>query len=145
MYNDNEELRLVEVAKPEAEIRERVLEIRRMAASSTMSKRKDIECWNMYNEIYNERDFDYLRRVGQYEFPAKMRWIGKQRKGINLLASQQSRRPFPFSIVATDKESRKRKYESKFWSYLDIMNRDVHSVNSQYLKTIMMLDEKSRT
>lgn len=128
----------------EKEIRERVLEIRRMAASSSMSKRKDIECWNMYNEIYNERDFDYLRKIGQYEFPAKMRWIGVQRKGVNLLVSQQSRRLFPFSVTATDVESKKEKYEAKFWTFLNTIDQRVKQINSEYVKANILLDKNKQ-
>jgi hypothetical protein len=87
--------------------------IQRRCDTGSQSKKKDKELWQMYNEVYDTGELDYLRKLGGYELPAKFRWIGVQRPRINLLASQQTKRPFPVSIKVGDEESKKTKKKNK--------------------------------
>ena len=75
-------------------------------------KYKDIECWNYYNEIDNENDFDYLTKIGTNVLPARVRHIGIQRPKINYLANRQNKRPFNFSIALADNDSIKSKQDN---------------------------------
>lgn len=81
--------------------------------TQSQNKDKDYESWLLYNERFYEKEFDYLRKIGDYTLPAKFRWIGVQRPRINLLESQQSKRPFVFSVRVGDKESRQHKIQNK--------------------------------
>ena len=68
-------------------------------------------CWDYYNNKLDQAKYDYLRKSGQYEYPAKVRRIPKQSTYINNLVSQQSQRPFAFSVWAVDDQSSKKKYD----------------------------------
>lgn len=76
-------------------------------------KQKDYESWLLYNEQFNEGEFDYLRKVGKFVLPAKFRWIGVQRPRINLLASQESKRPWVYTLRVGDLDSKKEKIVNK--------------------------------
>lgn len=120
-----------------------------MAKTTSNAKLRDRQCWRMYHEQYNESDYDYLRKVGDYEYPARVRWIGIVRPALNLLASQKSRRSLKFSTVAVDKRSVKEKQKKKLEMYLkkvkfkvdqvyhDIeqqmqkVNREIQKINQQ--------------
>ena len=96
----------------------RAVQIRDFAVASAGDKTRDLDCWDMYNEFYDETEFDYLRKIGDYELPAQVRNVGKQRPKINLLSSQQSKRPFIFSVSTIDDKSLKRKYANQMHDWL---------------------------
>jgi len=77
----------------------------------TQSKKKDLECWDGYNEIDNEASFEYLTKIGENVLPARVRHIGIQRPKINYLAARQAKRPFNYSIILVDNCSLKKKQE----------------------------------
>lgn len=93
-------------------------QIKDFAVASAGDKTRDLECWDMYNEFWDETEFDYLRKIGDYELPAQVRNVGKQRPKINLLSSQQAKRPFIFSVTTIDDTSLKNKYASQMHDWL---------------------------
>lgn len=96
--------------------REKILKA--ISQSCGGQKKRDITCWNMYNNEHDESDYDYLRKVGDYEYPAHVRHIPKQRSKIDLLTSQQARRPFTFSVTADDADTKGKKYHEITKGYL---------------------------
>ena len=98
------------------------LHIKNMCTASSPTKSRDIECWNMYNEFQDEKEFDYLRKYGDYELPARIRNVGKVRSKINNLVSQQSRRPFTFSVSAIDDFSLSEKKDFIFREWIKFID-----------------------
>lgn len=101
-------------------------------------KKIDYESWMLYNEQFYEADYDYLRKIGNYTLPAKFRWIGVQRPRINLLASQQIKRPWVFSLRVSDIDSKKEKLKNKSRYKVDWIIQKIESkkltLNSQILQ-----------
>jgi hypothetical protein len=77
-----------------------------------LSKTKDRDCWDFYNELDNETDFEYLTKIGENILPARVRHIGIQRPKINYLAGRQSKRPLNFSVILADTNSLKTKQKN---------------------------------
>ena len=57
---------------------------------------KDRICYNMYNGIQNEKDYEYLTKVGDKAYPAKLRFIPILRTKLDRLISEESSRPSRF-------------------------------------------------
>lgn len=68
-------------------------------------------CYNFYNGIVNQTDFDYLRKSGDFEYPALVRNIPLMKTMFKNLLSDEMRRPFNFVCITTDKDSLRKKYE----------------------------------
>ena len=100
--------------KGEDFIKKSALAFASIARGTGQSKRNDEIAWDYYNGKIDPKKFKYLTEVGDFALPAKLRHISIQRPPINLLASQQSRRPFVFSVVAIDEESVKEKFKNQF-------------------------------
>ena len=98
--------------------REKIL--KSISANCSGMKRRDLLCWNMYNNEHSESDYDYLRKVGDYEYPAHVRHIPKQRNKIDLLTSQQVRRPFTFSVYADDADTKGKKFHDISKAFLKV-------------------------
>ena len=92
--------------------REQIVNFIATSSSDPIAKRNDEICWLYYNNKQDPEKYNYLRKVGNYEFPAKVRRIPKQRPYIDNLVSQQSQRPFAFSTYAVDDESISKKYDT---------------------------------
>ena len=75
------------------------------------SKTKDLKCWDMYNEVDDETDFEYLTKIGENILPARIRQIGIQRPKINYIARRESKRPSNFATLIVDNCSLKKKQE----------------------------------
>jgi hypothetical protein len=75
------------------------------------SKTKDMKCWDMYNEVDDEGDYDYLTKIGGNTLPARVRTIGIQRPKINYIARRESKRPSNFATLIVDNCSLKKKQE----------------------------------
>jgi hypothetical protein len=120
----------------------RALHIQRMCTSSSGTKARDLECWNMFNEFSDEKEFDYLRKVGDYELPARIRNVGKQRPKLNNLISQQSRRPFTFSVTASDNDSLSKKRDDILREWLKIIDDRTKERYYNVTLQIQMIDQQ---
>ena len=85
----------------------------------TVTRRNDLYCWEMYHNKFRTSEYEYLRKFGDYELPATVKHIPKQRPYIDYLTSKQSRRPFVFSVNVVDKTSVEKKYKNKISDFLD--------------------------
>ena len=92
--------------------REAILDAIISSSPDMAGKNNDRICWNYYNNKIDPAKFDYLRKSGRFEYPAKVRRIPKQRPYIDNLVSQQSQRPFAFSVYGIDDEFISKKYDT---------------------------------
>jgi len=89
-----------------------VTSIIKMVGNSYLLKMKDKFCFDMYNGVFNEADYDYLRKVDSYEYPAKIRFIPLLRPKADLLRSQEIQRPFKFRPYTVDQTSVEQKSDA---------------------------------
>jgi hypothetical protein len=68
-------------------------------------------CYKFYNGEFDQSDYDYLRKSGEYEYPALVRNIPLLKTMFNNLKSQEIKRPFLWQSYTTDKASIDRKKE----------------------------------
>ena len=88
---------------------------------------KDVESWQLYHNRFNPSNYTYFTQIKGNKsgevmtYPAKFRWIPIQRKNLNVLVSQQSLRPFIFSIKINDDDGKQRKFYSTLMGAVDYM------------------------
>ncbi len=85
------------------------------------AKRKERFCRNIYNGVFNDADFEYLTKIGKYDYPAKIRFIPILRPKCELLKSQETIRPFVWRPYVVDAESIERKEDIKLKEMLGIV------------------------
>jgi hypothetical protein len=105
-------------------------------------KKGDYESWMLYNEQFYESDYNYLRKVGNFTLPAKFRWIGVQRPRINLLASQQIKRPWVYSLRVSDIDSKKEKLKNKSKYKVDWILQQIQSKKIALQSQIIALQQQ---
>ena len=86
---------------------------------SQTSIKNDIINWSYYNNNPNKKKYEYLVQKGNARLPMYTVHIPCQRPICDTLISQQARRTWQFSVVATDKESIKSKWEAKQKAFLN--------------------------
>ncbi len=86
-----------------------VSSITKMTTASWWGKQKDRFCYNFFEGIENESDYNYLTKVDKYEYPAKLRYIPLIRPQLDYLISEETKRPFSFRIFSIDHVALKRK------------------------------------
>ena len=92
-----------------------------MSLGSRNLKFKDKFCYDLYNGIFDENDFDYLRKVDNYEYPAKIRFIPLLRPKMDLLRGEESRRPLNFRVYTCDTTSLQSKEDYKIKGYMKLI------------------------
>lgn len=101
--------------------------------------KQDIICYNYYNNINNEKDFEYLTKVGERTLPAQLNHIPLQRTLIDTLISEYTIRAFLMSVFASDKDSLKEKQFNKakvmFKEIEMIMNQTIFA-NQEQIQSI---------
>lgn len=90
-----------------------------LCGNTTNSKLKDKFCYDLMNGIFDEADFNYLRKVDNYEYPAKIRFIPIVRNRLDFLKSQETRRPFSYRVFTADRTSLTTKDDHKMKAILD--------------------------
>ena len=121
-----------------------VLGIVNAARGLSQTKIKDIACWKLYNEQQDLKDFDYLRKYGDYELPSHVRHIGIQRPCLELLKGRQARRNFIFSLMLADNKSIEEKYNKRIKNYLDLITTKIKIGLNEKQNAIAMLEEKKQ-
>lgn len=79
---------------------------------------KDVECWKMYHNTFEDHKYDYLRKYGDYVLPSSVRRIPLQKHFIKLLVSQEARRNAFFSIVAIDEDAQEERFQKRANEYV---------------------------
>lgn len=98
--------------------------------------------WNYYNDIFDPSKFQYLTKIGNNDLPAKLRHIPMQRHLVDLLISEQSHRPFAFSIHAIDEESVKGRYYRVIDGIMNIVKKNIKVRVSQLLMQKQQIEMK---
>jgi hypothetical protein len=85
---------------------ERLIQYYRLIATdSEYGRQVDQKCWKYYNNQLPSDRFDYFLKIGNYDLPAQPRHIPLQRHLIDVLVSQQTKRPFISTVMCTDSRS----------------------------------------
>lgn len=137
--------------KNEAWIMENLRAIKGIATHDSLAKRKDIESWYMYHNIWNEREFEYLTKIpsgndgtADYYLPARVRHIPIQRAKLNVLISQQKYRPFAFSVRVGDEDGRAEKYVRRIHDYIKGVMDEIQNRVSEYTLQLQNIAEKQQ-
>ena len=98
-----------------------VRSIVQLVDSNSWMKLRDRFCYDLYYGIINESDYNYLTKVGEYQYPAKVRFVPLIRPKLDRLASEETKRPFPWHVYAIDKDSLLKKKDHKSKLILDVI------------------------
>jgi len=79
-----------------------------MAYSNPYSKDKDKMCYNLFNGIIDEK-FDYLTKMGDMSYPARLRFIPLVRPRVERLQMEEATKPFVFRVLTVDNNSMSQK------------------------------------
>jgi hypothetical protein len=96
-----------------------------MCSTSYMQKQKDVFCWNLYHGVINDSDFDYLRRVDNYEYPAKVRFIPILRTRFERLKANEIVRPFTHKAFTCNKDALANKMDYKANSLVTLIDQAI--------------------
>jgi hypothetical protein len=83
--------------------------ITKMTTASWWGKQKDRFCYNFFEGIENESDYNYLTKVDKYEYPAKLRFVPLIRPQLDYLISEETKRPFSYRVFSIDHQALQRK------------------------------------
>ena len=93
-------------SKKDAQWLDRLIHYYRLIATdSEYGRQVDRKCWRYYNNLFPKDRFDYFLKIGNYDLPAQPRHIPLQRHLIDVLVSQQTKRPFISTTMCSDKSS----------------------------------------
>jgi len=96
------------------------------------AKKMDVESWNLYNKKIDQHSYDYLRKYGDYELPAFVRFIPIQRHFLDILKAQQERRRLPMSVYITDEELVRQKHTESIRAKLSAAILQHQRTHGQY-------------
>ncbi len=103
---------------------------------------RDTECWQLYNNTSDTKEFEYLRKVGAYELPSKIRRTPVQRAKANSIISQKARKESKFSVKITDKNSVMQKNERIFHMIAYLMGSELTQKRSGIEAQVMQIDQQ---
>ncbi len=126
------------IVKSEEWMKTVVRNITMSCSSSGDDKKKDYFCQKYFDGKINDSDYDYLRKIDDYEMPAKVRFIPIVRQNLNHLISQESRRGFPFKVYASDKESLKGRLDKESLDIIKIIDQNMQN------KSLVMQAQQQR-
>jgi len=101
-----------------------------------------IKYWKYYNNEFDPKNFEYLTKIGENELPARLRHIPLQRHLLDLLISQQSERPFAFSVYAVDEDSVSNRYVDTVKSYINAIDTTLRQQTAQLSLQKEMLEQQ---
>lgn len=81
--------------------------------SSNSEKAKDRFCYRFYNNVWEQKEFDYITKVGDYTYPARVTFTPIVKQDLEYLRSNMARRPFLFRIYAVDEPAMDRRQRAK--------------------------------
>lgn len=116
--------------------------ILQLASYNRGQKEKDKFCYNMYNGIQNESDFDYLRKVGDYEYPAKIRFIPLLRPRFDRMRGEETKRPFNWKTYSVDSESLFDKNQKKYESVIALISANRKAIYNQYTNALKQVEQQ---
>ena len=115
-------------------IKQYAMAVRKNCLSDKL-KIKDKFCYDSYYGLLQESDFNYLTKVGEMEYPAKIRFIPLIRPQLDLLSSENVKRPMITRVFTIDIDSTKSKEDVMVKEILDSITTKValklNQINSQ--------------
>lgn len=115
------------------------IEISKFNSSTEGEAKNDKMLWDYYNNKPNFDKYSFLRKAGEnIELPVYQYHIPLQRILIDALVSQQAERMANFSVILTDEESIKEKYDNGIAMYINTM------LHNAELKSEMMLQAQNQ-
>lgn len=87
--------------------------IYRAMESSFRAKSRDKMCYDIWNGLQKTSDFNYLRKVGEYEYPAKVRFVPLLRPRGDRLRTVEETRGLMKRVFTIDQDSIERKESAK--------------------------------
>jgi len=112
------------------------------ALTELRSRKKDKICYMYYNGLKKDEEFKYLNEVGDYVYPAKVRFFQVVRPKIDLQLSKLTRRKINFATIASDQRSQKEKLDRKLQYYLNFFDKKLASTKSVMLSQIEEINQK---
>lgn len=106
------------------------------------TRKKDMICHMYYNGIKSDAEFEYLNTVGDYVYPAKVRFFPIVRPKIDLQISKLTRRALSFRAFASDELSLREKFEKKMKEYLVTIDAKLKAKREAAKLIITELDNK---
>ena len=121
-----------------------VSSITKMTTASWWGKQKDRFCYNFFEGIENESDYNYLTKVDKYEYPAKLRYIPLIRPQLDYLISEETKRPFSFRIFSIDHVALKRKETAQMQMIFGKIKENFIARNIQIQQSITELQKQQQ-
>jgi len=112
-----------------------------MSFASNTAKAKDKFCYDIYNGVQNEADFDYLRKVDDYEYPAKIRFIPLLRPKFDRLRAEETKRPFNWRVFTIDSDSVNDKSQKRFEKIVSTMAAKKKELGLQYKQALQNIED----
>jgi len=113
----------------------------RMSFTSREAKAKDKFCYDIYNGVQNEGDFDYLRKVDDYEYPAKIRFVPLLRPKLDRLRAEETKRPFNWRTYSIDSNSVDDKQQKKFQKIVAQMAANKKKISVEYQNALTNIEQ----
>jgi len=105
------------------------------------AKMKDKFCYDMYNGVQDQGSFDYLRKVGDYEYPAKVRFVPLLRPKMDLLRAEETKRPFNWRVYTVDSHSINDKNEARYKAIISKASVNKKQMSLQYQDALEQLSQ----
>lgn len=112
------------------------------ALSEVRSRKRDMICYIYYNGAKTDEEFEYLNEVGDYVYPAKVRFFQIIRPKIDLQLSKLSRRALNYATIASDEKSQKERFDQKLHHYLDFFSQKIQASKQESMEAIQLISEK---
>lgn len=118
--------------------------ITKMTTASWWGKQKDRFCYNFFEGIENESDYNYLTKVDKYEYPAKLRYIPLIRPQLDYLISEETKRPFNYRVFSIDHVALKRKETAQMQMVFGRIRDNFVARNLQLTEMMNELNQKQQ-
>ncbi len=132
-------------------MKQNVEAIKSMAFQNVDAQRRDLECWYMYHNLFNEKEFEYLTKISagtngenDYYLPAKVRHIPIQRSKLNVLISQQKHRTFQFSTVISNADGKAAKFARLVHGFTGEVSNVINERIGQVSNQITALEQRKQ-
>lgn len=130
-----------ESAKTQEWMERCVSSIVNMSFTNRLAKAKDKFCYDLYNGVQNEGDFDYLRKVDDYEYPAKIRFVPLLRPKFDRLRAEETKRPFNYRVFTIDSNSVNDKNQKRFQKIVATMAANKKKVSLAYAEALQNIEQ----
>lgn len=139
---DNIKFNVPEKVKTNKWVEEIAIALRNKVVANPGNIEKDILCWKMYHNSWEDNKYDYLRKYGDNYLPSQVRRIPLQKHFVKLLLSQEARRPFNYSVSAIDEDSMNEKIVEKAKVSLNKVLVKIKTSAKQRAETLMSMDQQ---